>query len=61
MMIKGGLLGLGILFFAIAAYLRSQMEDENMFVILGVITVLVAIVTFFFGEKEEKIVQEDDE
>lgn len=61
MMIKVGIIGLGIIFLGIAAYLRSILEDENMFVVLGVITVIIGIVTFFFGEKEEKIVQEDDE
>jgi len=59
--IKLGIIGLGALFLAYAAYLRSILENENTFIILGVIFVIIGIVTFFFGEKEEKIVQEDEE
>ena len=55
------LMTLGILFLGYAAYLRSQLEDENLFVVLGVITIILGVVTFFFGESEEKIVQEDEE
>lgn len=61
MMIKVGILGLGALFLAYAAYLRSIMENENTFIVIGVVLVIIGIVTFFFGEKEEKIVQEDEE
>lgn len=60
MMIKVGILGLGALFLAYAAYLRSIMENENTFIVIGVVLVIIGIVTFFFGEKEEKIVQEDE-
>jgi uncharacterized membrane protein HdeD (DUF308 family) len=52
---------LGILLLGDAAYLRSQLEDENLFVVLGVITIILGVMTFFFGESEEKIVQEDEE
>jgi len=51
---------IGIGFLGYAAYLRSILENENMFVVIGVIIVILSVVTFFFGEKEEKITQEDD-
>jgi|TARA_B100000315_G_scaffold109553_1_gene100544 hypothetical protein len=59
--VKIGLMTLGSLFLGYAAYLRSILEDENLFVVLGVITIILGVVTFFFGESEEKIVQEDEE
>lgn len=51
----------GIAFLGYAAYLRSILEDENTFVVLGVILIILAVITFFFGESEEKITQEDDD
>lgn len=51
---------IGVGFLGYAAYLRSILEDENTFVILGIVTVILGVISFFFGESEEKITQEDD-
>ena len=50
----------GIAFLGYAAYLRSILEEENVYIIIGVIIIILGVITFFFGEAEEKIEQEDD-
>tara|TARA_B100001964_G_C13867411_1_gene437140 strand:+ start:267 stop:425 length:159 start_codon:yes stop_codon:yes gene_type:complete len=50
---------IGIGFLGYAAYLRSEMENENTFVVIGIVVVILAVISFFFGESEEKITQED--
>jgi cytochrome c biogenesis protein CcdA len=51
---------IGIGFLGYAAYLRSILEEENVYIIIGVVIVIIGVITFFFGESEEKITQEDD-
>ena len=51
---------IGIGFLGYAAYLRSILEEENVYIVIGVIIVIIGVITFFFGESEEKITQEDD-
>jgi|TARA_B100001971_G_C18050334_1_gene462489 hypothetical protein len=50
---------MGTMCLGYAAYLRSIMENENTFIVIGIIIIILAVISFFFGESEEKITQEE--
>ncbi|HJN58329.1 MAG TPA: hypothetical protein QGF52_04915 [Nitrososphaerales archaeon] len=57
---KIALILIGTTFLGYAAYLRSETyEDENTFIVIGIIIIILAVISFFFGESEEKITQEE--
>ncbi len=51
---------IGVGFLGYAAYLRSILENENTFIVIGLVIVILGVISFFFGESEEKITQEDE-
>ena len=53
------LIGVGSLGYA--AYLRSILEEERTFIVIGIVIVIIGVISFFFGESEEKVTQEDED
>jgi|TARA_B100000315_G_scaffold47602_1_gene42392 hypothetical protein len=57
--VKIALILTGSMCLGYAAYLRSIMENENTFIVIGIIIIILAVISLFFGESEEKITQEE--
>ncbi len=60
-MIKIGIIAVGALLLAYAAYQRGQGTRENLLIGIGIILVLIGVITFFIGgEREERLQDEED-
>ena len=59
-LLKLVIVAVGAIFLAYAAYLRSIEENERIFIAIGIIFIFIGVITFLFGESEEKISQEDN-
>ncbi|HEY4698830.1 MAG TPA: hypothetical protein VIH27_00455 [Nitrososphaerales archaeon] len=56
-----GIIAIGIIIIAYAVFERNFLNaDRSVLPIIGVILVIIGIVTFFFGEKEEENLVEEE-
>jgi len=56
-----GIIAVGIIIIIYAVFERNFLNaDRSVLPIIGVILVIIGIVTFFFGEKEEEELAEDE-
>ena len=56
-----GIIAVGIIIIAYAVFERNFLNaDRSVLPIIGVILVIIGIVTFFFGEKEEENLVEEE-